>query len=1143
MELKNWISLHRLDAQISSNICTLNEKKYLILEEEIIFDSDFNLNLSKNHQAILVQGGIEDVVFEFGNNWYCTAIDDVKLTPFRYIGKEVSEFSEVEFPYLGIHGEYDLCNGSRTYDEWCKKAKFLNTTTLGICENNTLAGTLSFQLACKSNGIKSIIGETVTVSKDIETYKVKLYVKDYTGWVNLLNINSQIKVFNDGYVNEEYLLSKYAGLVCVMTGPVNHKKILDFKKIFGEDLYYQIDFVEWSSQDNDEKYLENLKNYFSSFSELIKPVLICDSYYLDKDHAHIKKILNSIGKVGFQHQSTDQYFKSLKDIYFQIDEISSNEDWPVDIILNTTSNAIEIKDKCNFEIKLGELHLPSYEMTELEKSKYSTNEDLFFALIEKGLERIKDYYVRPEEEYLERIELEVEVIKSGNLIDYFLILADIIEWSRKNDILTGVGRGSAAGSLISYLLNITQIDPLQYGLLFFRFLNPGRIGKSLPDIDSDFASNRRDDVKRYMEERYGIDYVTSIGTFGTFKIKQGLTDLCREYNFDLKTTKYITSIIGDDANMSFTDFFRLALKNDTVKKFIVNNPHIVEDYPLIMDQVKTSSVHAAGVIIVPKEYNGNSMTIYDWMPVKKIGDILVTEWEGPVLEDAGFLKEDILGTKQLEKIHDILELIKNNKKEVPDLNRIPLDDNDVFELFRGGNNEDVFQFGAPGLQAYCRDLQPVVLDDLIATQALYRPGPMDSGMHKSYIKVKNGERSVEYDYMMEEITKDTYGFAIYQEQIMQAMVVVGGFTDVEADNVRKALGKKDMDKMAKYKPLFLKGAEDRGCDKYAAINMWNKFEAFATYAFNKSHAAAYTITGYQCQWLKFHFPLEFWSVALNFSDSKNIGRRISEMHRVSTVKVLPPDINLSTDRFEADIQNNVIFWSISSISQIGDKTLEAIMNQRKEGGKFFSFDEFYKRIEKRSVNKRHVTNLILSGCFDNIEKIKSPSQRLTLLKRFVCDICNEQLPEEFANSSDNWKDYLWILKQKELTGFGYLDFDKIYKSNILSKIESNKVRYVTADLFQDESSEGDNKCIVGTISEIVERKMKSKPGTFAEITFNCNDESVICLMWTEQWETYKEIIKSSKNKILAVTGKIVFDGKYKNKNVLQTTNNSQVVIL
>ena len=1385
MELQDWINLNRLDAQISFNICSIGDKKYLILERgenESIFNPDFDFDLTHTEHKILSQNEIKSVLFEFGNNWYHSDIENVKLNIFKYLGAEKSEFSELSLPYLGIHGEYDLCNGSRPYDEWVKKAKFLKTPSLGICENNTLAGTLAFQLACKGGGVKSILGETITVSSDNEgkqLYKVKLYVKDYQGWVNLLNINSQIKVFNDNFVTEEYLSGRVEGLVCILPIDSIERNLTKYKALFKDDLFCQLDFIEWSSADRDTSHLESLSIYFSKYIDKIKPALICDSYYLDKAHSHIKKILNTIGKIGFQNQSEDQYFKSTEDIYFQIEELSNDQEWPLDILMKALEGANEIDSKCNFEIKLGELHLPQYEMTEEEKSQFQSNEDLFYHLVGVGFQRISYNLAKDEEVYLTRIETEIEVIKKGGFIDYFLILADIVNWCETQNILVGVGRGSGCGSLIAHLLNITGIDPLKYDLLFERFLNEGRIGKSLPDLDTDFASDRRDDVKRYMESRYGLDYVTSIGTYGTLKIKSAIKDVSRVLNMDGKIVNYVTSMIDDDS-LDFTGLFKLANNTPPLKRFIQDNPPVIENYPLIANQVKNASIHAAGVIIVPKTYKNQSMTIYDWLPVKKMDGVLVTEWEGPQLEASGYLKEDILGIKQLQKLSDIFTLIKKHYNKTITFKDIPLDDFDVYKLFQDGYNEDVFQFGAVGLKGYCRELKPDVIEDLIATVALYRPGPMESGAHKDYIKIKSGIKSPEYDYMLEEVTKDTYSMYIYQEQVMKAMTILGGFSSVESDDIRSAMGKKKLDKMEYYKTHFLEGAISKGCDKFEAQAIWNKLEVFAQYGFNKcisgdesiyrvglnhlgkstfhptikemyeirnnityakqinklplhyrykrcgygsgfslnkenrlvsnkikdirwegkkeifrvtvesgqfidvtlnhkfptpkgelplqdlskgdllyinkgyevedtvyrfgvdknhnypkkgsqgfqkkntsftnwrdlsrikhlekkceicgeenskkfevyktnrvkmgkkglmtelspitsidylktddvydvemnnplhtfttannivtcnSHAAAYAHTGYYCQWLKFHFPLEFWSVTLNNSSQEEIAKRIAEMHAVSEVKVLPPDINQSSHTFEVDRETNEIFWSIGSIKFVGEKTLENILQEREKNGKFFSFDEFYDRM-KKGVDSRCVTNLILSGCFDKIEKIKSPSQRLSLLKKFLCTLLRRELPEDIADSSNNWKDYFWVLKQKEITGFGYLQFNKIYNSYIEPKINSSKIKYINDLNFQDQSSIGSNKCIVGVISEIVVRN--SVKGPFAQLTINCNDQNVVCLIWSEIWEDWKDLILKSKNKIIGITGEVKFDGKYKGENILQTNKETQIEVL
>lgn len=482
MNIKQWCSTNKLDVQINSNICTINNQKFLILErqeDENMFDQDFHLILTDQEQAILSQVDIEFVLYQFGNSWYYSSLSNFELTPFKYIGKE-QDLIDIDFPFLGVHGEYELCNGSRLYSDWCKKAKFLNISSLGICEKNTLAGTLAFQQACTSAGIKPILGETVTVQHEDSTYQLKLFVVNEKGWRNLLNINAQIKVFNSGFVEQSYVLQKSEGLICVFSCSdlITESRYQLYKKAFSNRLYQQLDFVEWLAPDKEKKHLETLKHNINNYIDLIKPVIICDAYYLDQADSDIKPILNTIGKVDFQNTSKDQYFKSLNDVIDQAQPLFKSEVQYETIISLCIEHLNEINDTCNFKIKLGEMYLPKYEMSKEEREQFETNEDLFFHLIEEGLLRITK---AESEEYLSRIEKEIEVIKLGGFIDYFLILWDIINWCKKNDILTGTGRGSAVGSLVSYLLEITQLDPIVYNLLFERFLNAGRVSKEVEE--------------------------------------------------------------------------------------------------------------------------------------------------------------------------------------------------------------------------------------------------------------------------------------------------------------------------------------------------------------------------------------------------------------------------------------------------------------------------------------------------------------------------------------------------------------------------------------------------------------------------------------------------------------------------------------
>lgn len=1148
MELFNWLEINGLNGEIiSPSILKINNKDFFILDskEELLFDKGFEFILTEEEVEFIVHNNLDSVVFQFGSNWYYSLIEEPKLNLLKYLGQDISCQQELDLPHLGIHGKYEICNGSRDYKDWCIKAKYLGISTIGICETDTLAGTLAFQLACQEANIKSIIGETITVKlKEDYLYKIKLYCQSEQGWRNLLNINAQIKVFNEGFVTEEYVSQHSEGLMCVIdcSTKLFPSFVETYKKIFENRLYYQFDPVEWANSTKELEHLSILKDYITHYSSQIEPVLICDSYYLDKSESHIRKLLNTVGKVGFQNQSYDQYFKSINDIIVQCDELFKDENKSTDFVNILIRNTKALSEQCNFQIKLGELYLPSYELTKEESNQFDSSIDLFWDLIQKGLEEKVLGKVEDEEVYLSRVQEEVRVIEKGGLVDYFLIIWDIINWCEKNDILVSIGRGSAAGCLVSYLLGIVKIDPIPYGLLFERFLSEGRVGKSLPDIDTDVASNRRDDVKRYIESRYGIDHVTSIGTYGTFKMKAAIKDIGKYLGVDFSKTNYITSFLPDD--IDFTDIFKIAQvgskeKSSPLKDFLQKHYQVIENYEAIANQPRTISIHAAGVIITPKSYNNQPMTIYDWIPVKKMDGVLVTEWEGEQLDTAGFLKADVLGIAQLEKFTEIIKLIKQNHGKTISFKDMDLQEEGVYRLFQEGLNEDVFQLGAVGLKSYCKKLKPENIEELIATVALYRPGPMESGAHESFIRIKNGEKEPEYDYMLEEVTKNTHSMYIYQEQVMKAVQILGGLSLIEAEDVRKAMGKKLVDKMEKYRIQFIAGAIKNGCGELDAIRIWNKLEVFAGYGFNKSHAAAYATIGFFCQWLKYTYPIEFWTVSLHYSKQEDIFKRIAEMHKMSDVKVLSPDINNSIDKFKPDFETNTIYWSISSIKQIGEKTMENFLLERNTNGAFFSFEEFYYRIKGKGVNKKAILNLILSGCFDKVEKLKHPTDRIYIIQKFE-NILNEEVLRELGNSELFSKEYFWILKQKELTGFGYFDFEKIYNSN---KETVNGYQYIDPVTLLEPESVGKRVCVVGILSEVVERTVKKTGDKFAPIKLSSNDNLIDCVIWAQIWPEHRDKVLKGLNKVTIITGEVKEPNDYQPVNHVQTNNKSIITFL
>lgn len=840
MIIQDWIKENHLQVEWSEDgrVLKIEEDNYFIVEgkkDKPIFSPEFELLLTDEEETFLEIYKCKYQVFEFGDFWFYSKIGSpIKMDFFKYLGRS----DEKGFTYLGIHGGYELNNGSRDYSDWCKKAKFLGINSLAVCERNTLGGTLKFQDACKAKGIKSIIGETVSVKrKDKSVYQIKLFCLNEKGWNNLLWINKAINVDNGGFVEEEYLLKRLKDLVCVIQyGTKLDEHFIDSFK--SQEIYYQIDPVEFLNNNRDKNNLDSLKDYFNNWQVFISPILICDSYYLDQSEYKIKDFLNVVGKTSTEGQSKDQYFKSIKDVENGIRSWFEDENRFKKFIDQCLRPLESIVERCSFEIKTGQRHLPVYELSEKEKAIYSSKEELFWGLIEKGLEEKVIKRGLDEKIYLERVEKEVDVFEYAGITDYFLIIHDIYNYCEENGIITGLGRGSVAGSLISHLLNISRIDPIEYGLLFERFINKDRAVKSLPDIDSDFPGSRRDEVKRYIEQRFGIDQVCSVGTYGTYKIRSSFKDACKIGGVDPARANYFSTMLKSDTDYESWEYNSLlteVVKNDQFKDFVQQIYEQVNYIPLCIGQPKNTSVHASAVLITPKEdKSGNKMTIYDWIPVKKIDGILVSEWEGSELETAGFLKEDVLGVRQLDKIDNIQKLIKENGKEVPPFDdTLDLEDKKVLERVSQGYNQDIFHFGSPGLTGYCQQVKPWKFDELPAIVSIYRPGAMEANAHRDFVNIKFGRREEHYDFGLKEITKETYGLLIYQEQIMKATQVLGGLTLVEADDVRRAMGKVDIKKIKPYKERFINSAIEKGCPLFEAESIWNKLEAFAKYGFNK----------------------------------------------------------------------------------------------------------------------------------------------------------------------------------------------------------------------------------------------------------------------------------------------------------------------
>ncbi|MFA5582747.1 MAG: DNA polymerase III subunit alpha [Bacteriovoracaceae bacterium] len=1121
----------------------IDNKQFRILTptEGRLFDKDFSLIVNREE---IVE--IDCLVYFFGGRWYYCPVLDIKkpkLLDLLYLGTPDLTFETDAF--LGIHSSYEILNGSGLYIDWIKKAKFLGVKHLGICEKNSLAGALKFQIACLDNGIHPIIGASYVVANESATnkYQIKVYVEDEEGWQNILFINKMVNVVNQGFIVESDLFDHLKGLQVVL-----NPRDLEFEKVplrrlqnRDVDFYYQLDIAEFEDNQYDKSCLLNLKKYVDSDLE---PIAITDAYYINKEDSDLKPKLNNISDTR-EFKSSQQYFKSKEEYYFELSDIVQAGKLDELFAISLENESILVS-KCQFQISQEGKHLPVYFMTEEEQKKFPTNNDLFWHLIEKGLsERVTTKRL---DKYLNRIETETRIIEMGGFVDYFLILWDIIKWSNENGILTGLGRGSAAGSLVAYLLRITHLDPFQFDLLFERFLNEGRVGKSLPDIDCDFMASRRDEVKHYMERKYGKEQVCSVGSYNTLKLKSAIKDFSRQESIEVQEVNYITSILDDGfgEEHTFLDrelIFKEALRAKPLKAFLQNHPDVIHNAIRVIGSPRSQSIHPCATLILP-----NEKSIYDWIPVKTMlgsdgQPVLVSEWEGGELEAAGFLKEDILGIRQLDKFASILSLIKLNHNVEVDIYNLPVVDERVIRYYKKGWTQDVFHFGAKGLTEYCRQSQPDSIDDLIAAIALYRPGPIESNLHNEYILRKNGSHEVEYLWGTESITGDTYGILIYQEQIMQICVELGGFTLVEADDIRKAMGKKKKEILSHYKPQFIDKTTAKGCPLTQAVDIWNTLEKFASYSFNKSHAAAYTLTGWICQYLKVYYPLEYWTVAFEYIDSSRkdelVPQYISEISQTGSIQVSTPDINYSQAESTSDSNSKTIFWGISTIKFIGSVATDQIIEDRSRNGKYFSFEEFLSRhtFTGSKVNKTHIENLIVSGAFDKIEDIKLPIERKRLLD-FYYQEKKTKLDDQKFRSEHIYQEWYWFLRQREFAGIGFLDYESLCMEHLPD------FRYLDPQLYQDESIVDRNyHSVGGYIIQVTERNA-SKKGKYCSILIDTNYQYLWITIFPEMYEKISanvDLIGSEKS-ILLVSGKMIYDD-FKKQNILKVWDESDLIIL
>lgn len=877
------------------------------------------------------------------------------------------------FVPLHVQSHYSILHAIPTIDELIEKTLEYKYTALALTDKNNMHAVPEFGKKALSAGIKPIFGTQLDIMEEsrfsrrpqkgepeIRSYSLILLAKNHTGYQNLLKIISN--GYDDGsfgrFNADKNLLKDFSeGLICLSsdyTGELwhhAHKKNIDllhqtinfYRELFGKDNF----FIELQDRNTSQDKTAN-QILIEAAQQFDVPLIGANPVkYMQPEDLILLDIVTCIKEketmANTSPRNGTEYFKSESEMYELFKDIPE-----------AVTNTKYIAESCeSIPFQAEGDQSPQYAVP-----PGMTSEQFLRKKSKQALTLKFGGELPPK--YQERLEWELDMICAMGFPNYFLVVSDFVQYAKKNGILVGPGRGSAAGALLSYALDITNIDPLKYDLLFERFLNPERV--SMPDIDIDFEDERRDEVKEYLRTRYGNDKTADVVTFGYNKAKAVLKDVGRVLDIPLKRVSEISALIDANADLAQQSTVLSELKN------ILNGPNEQEiqwiRYSIqLANRIRNLGTHASALIVSGRKLS-EIVPLY-----KDRSNTITTQFEGKYLEENGLLKMDILGLSNLGIIKDCLQQIFMHHHQHIDPNEIPLDDPKVFELFSSGRTAGIFQFESQGMTSYIKQLQPTNIEDLIAMNALYRPGPMDN--IPSFIQRKHGLQEIDcYHPDLEPVLKNTYGIIVYQEQVMQIAQILSGFSLGEADVVRRIMAKKKPDELEKIRPQWINGAVARGYDASLAEHLFQLLIPFSNYAFNKSHAVAYSVLAYQTAWLKAHYPAEFMASLMSFNTNKHedLAKYITEI-RKSNIDVLAPDINISGGNFTVEYKNKIpyIRYGFNAIKGLGEKVSEEITRERKWGGKYRSVEDFVERTaQSNDIRKNNTEILIKAGAFDSL---------------------------------------------------------------------------------------------------------------------------------------------------------------------------------
>jgi len=936
-----------------------------------------------------------------------------------------------QFTHLHLHTEYSLLDGANKLKELAQTLKSQGATSVAMTDHGNMFGAIDFYQTMKAQGLKPIIGleayihnhEDISDKSSRQRFHVCLYAKDEIGYQNLMYLSSQSYIKGLYYyprINKKLLEENSQGLICssaCLQGEINwhlntynernlrfgakgyeaaKEAALWYKRVFKDDFYLEI----MRHGINDQLLIDD--DIIRLAKELdIKLIATNDTHYTFKDRAGAHEVFMCIA-MGRKLDDPDRLRHSVHEFYVKSPEQMSElfADIPEAI-----SNTQELVSKCNLELNLGNPTPPNFKFTreyakeygiklanENEEFSFENDDVVFEYLCKEGLkQRLKFIDEGKHEEYKKRLELEVAIIKNMKFSGYMLIVQDFIKVAKDKAIPVGPGRGSAAGSLVAYCLQITDIDPIPYNLLFERFLNPERV--SMPDIDVDFCQDRRSEVIDYVIDKYGSDKVAQVITFGKLLAKGVIRDVARVCDMSIQDADEFAKLIPEELKITLKEAYE---KEPKIKEFINKHPKgkDVWDYAVALEGLnRNAGMHAAGIVI-------SNESLWKKTPLfrqsKNDERHLVTQYSKDHLEDVDLIKFDFLGLKTLTLIDNAIKLIKQRYDKDIIWESIDVNDPKVYKTIQSGNTLGIFQIESSGMQSLNARLKPERFEDLIAVLALYRPGPMESGMLDDFIDRKHGVKNIEYPFAsLEKILEPTYGIIVYQEQVMQIVQIIGGFSLGGADVVRRAMGKKDPEKMKKLKSEFADGAEKQGYERSKAEDLWELIVKFAGYGFNKSHSAAYALITFQTAFLKTYYPSEFMAALLT-SEENNVDKvaiYIEEMKKMN-IKLLPPNINKAIREFSAltlEDGSEGILYGLGAIKSVGIPAVENLLQARKKG-EFKSLDDFLNRIEPSKINRRTLESLIKAGAFDefgfsrkclvdNLEALAESSRKMAEVRK------------------------------------------------------------------------------------------------------------------------------------------------------------------